>query len=56
MLGYYTFGGDGGMQWRSGYQPGQSPDDLRERRYAQRKAKPIPENPAGIGYDPREGV
>ena len=50
MLGYYQRSGYGTIRWRSGYAPGCSPDEKRQRRnvlarlrYAKRKAKSLPQ-------------
>ena len=37
MLGYYQFGGDGGMQWRAGYRPGCSPQERGRASYLKAK-------------------
>ncbi len=39
MLGYYQTGGDGKLSWRSGYRPGCSPEEIRERKNAQARQR-----------------
>lgn len=38
MIGYYQSGGDGtGVRWVSGYRPGRSPEEIRERKNQSRR-------------------